>query len=121
MLERITVYDLKAKTAKVRRLDNGRFQTVVTVAANKYYADGEGKEEKTGLDDDIDIGLFTARPGLGAFKKADVVFMQRRQLTSGTQKIRIVSKKRTVYAGVDPYNKYVDRNSDDNLIEITGT
>ncbi len=120
VLERITVYDLKAKIAKVRQLDNGRFQTVVTVAANKYYADGEGKEEKTRLDDDIDIGLFIARPGLGAFNKADVVFMQRRPLTSGTQKIRIVSKKRPVYAGVDPYNKYVDRNSDDNLVEITG-
>lgn len=86
VLERITVYDLKAKTAKVRQLDNGRFETVVTVAANKYYADGEGKEEKTRLDDDIDIGLFIARPGLGAFNKADVVFMQRRPLTSGTQK-----------------------------------
>ena len=121
VLERITIYDLKARSAKVRQLNNGSFETVVTVAAEKYYADGEGKERQTRLDDDIDIGLFMARPGLGAFKKADVVFMQRRPITSGTQQIRIVSNKRPLYVGVDPYNKYIDRNSDDNVSEITGT
>jgi hypothetical protein len=30
-----------------------------------------------------------------------------------------VSTRQPAFAGVDPYNKYVDRNGDDNLIAVT--
>jgi aminopeptidase N len=120
LLERITIYDLKAKGAKVRKLPDGRFETVLTVAADKFYADGLGKETKTPLSDTIDIGLFGARPGLGAFSAKDVDFMERRPIVSGEQQIRLVTKRKPIFAGVDPYNKYVDRNSDDNVVAVTG-
>ena len=71
------------------------------------------------LADEIDIGLFTAKPGRGAFDSKDVLYKQRRKITSGTQKISIVTSKRPLFAGVDPYNKYIDRNSDDNIVEVT--
>jgi hypothetical protein len=31
-----------------------------------------------------------------------------------------VTKRKPVFAGVDPYNKYIDRNSDDNVVAVTG-
>ncbi len=120
LFEKITIYDLKAKTATVKKLPDGRFETVVTVAGDKFYADGKGKETKATLDDVIEIGLFAARPGIGAFSAKDVDFIERRPVKSGEQQIRVISKRKPAFAGVDPYNKYIDRNSEDNVIAVTG-
>ncbi|QJB69509.1 ABC transporter permease/M1 family aminopeptidase [Parasphingorhabdus halotolerans] len=119
LLEKITVYDMKVDTATVRKLADGKFETTLTVKADKYYADGEGKETKASLADNIEIGLFTAKPGIGAFGKNDVISMARKPLKSGKQVIKVISKKKPEYVGVDPYNKYIDRNSDDNVIAVT--
>jgi len=120
LLERITIFDLKAKLATVRKLPDGRYETTITVAADKFYADGQGKETRAMLMDTIDIGLFAARPGLGAFGAKDVDLMERRPIVSGEQKIRVITRRKPAFAGIDPYNKYVDRNSDDNLTAVTG-
>lgn len=118
LLEKITIYDLKADTVEVRALDNGRFETKITVIADKYYADGQGRETKARLRDMIEIGLFTAQPGMGAFNKADVISMKREPISSGAQVITIQSAKKPEFVGIDPYNKYIDRNSDDNIIAV---
>ena len=91
----------------------------MTVAADKFYADGKGKETRTALDEPIEVGLFTARPGLGAFSKKDVLMMQRSPIRSGRQQFTLRSKQKPAFAGVDPYNFYVDRNSDDNLKPVS--
>ena len=64
------------------------------------------------------MGLFTARPGLGSFDRGDVLVMERRPVRSGVQQLRLVTAKRPAFAGVDPYNKYIDRNSDDNVVQV---
>jgi ABC-2 type transport system permease protein len=120
LLEKITLYDLKAGAAKVKKLADSRYQTTISIEAAKFYADGLGKESEADLADEIDIGLFTAKPGRGAFDSKDVLYKKRHQITSGPQKIRIVTSKRPLFAGVDPYNKYIDRNSDDNIVEVSG-
>lgn len=120
LLERITLYDLKAKTATVKKLADGNWETILTVAASKAYADGKGEETRAKLADTIDVGLFDARPGVGAFAAKDVVLMERRPIRTGEQAIRIVTKRKPAFAGIDPYNKYIDRNSDDNLVAVTG-
>ncbi|PXA98683.1 aminopeptidase [Nostoc sp. 3335mG] len=121
LLTRITLYDLKAKTAKTRKLADGRWETTLTVEAAKAYADGKGKESTAPLADRIDIGLFDQNPGYGVLKKADVISMTREPVRSGAQRIRIVSTRQPAFAGIDPYNKYVDRNGDDNVIPVTSS
>jgi len=120
LFERITIFDMKAKTATVKKLPDGRFETLLTVAGDKFYADGKGKETKAVLDNQVDIGLFAARPGLGAFSAKDVDLIERRPISSGEQQIRVISKKKPAFAGVDPYNKFIDRNSEDNVVAVTG-
>lgn len=119
LLEKITIYDMKVSDAEVRKLANGQFETTMTIDTAKYYADGLGKETEAELSDDIDIGLFTDRPGHGAFDSDDVVLMKRKPVSSGEQVIRIVTKTKPTFAGIDPYNKYIDRNSDDNILAVT--
>lgn len=121
LFARITLYDLKAKSATTRKLPDGQFETVLSVDATKYYADGKGKERAAPLADRIDVGLFDQNPSYGAFAAKDVVSMQRRPIRSGVQEVRFVTKRRPAFAGVDPYNKYVDRNGDDNVIATVGS
>lgn len=118
LLQRITVYDLKAEEAVVRELNDGRFETTLTVAASKFYADGEGTESEAPLNDWIEVGAFTERPGGGVFASENVLLMERRPMTSGKQEVRLVTGRRPVWVGIDPYVKYIDRNSDDNIVAV---
>ena len=118
LFERITLYDLKVADATTRKTGD-TWTTTLTVSAGKYYADGKGEETRARLDEPIEVGLFAARPGLGAFSARDVIVMDRQRIRDGSQRITIRSKAKPAFAGVDPYNYYVDRNSDDNVKDVT--
>ena len=118
LFEKITLYDLKVADA-VTKKDTTGWTTTLTVAANKYYADGKGNETRTQLNEPIEIGLFTARPGLGQFSSKNVIKLSQQPLRNGVQKITLHSTAKPAFAGVDPYNFYVDRNSDDNVKDVT--
>ncbi len=115
LFEKITLYDVKTTDASATKRSDGRWDVTVTVEARKLYADGEGKETAAPLNETFDIGLFTAEPGKKAFDKADVVVFERRPLRSGAQTFRFITTRKPTFAGVDPYNKWIDRNSDDNV------
>lgn len=119
LFERITVYDLKATKATTRR-DGAGWVTTLTVDADKYYATGKGAEAKVALREPIEVGLFAARPGLGSFAAKDVLLLSRARVRSGTQTIVLRSKVKPAFAGLDPYNYFVDRNGDDNVRDVTG-
>jgi ABC-2 type transport system permease protein len=116
---RITLYDLSAKEAVVRALPNGQYETTVTVNAGKVYSDGQGNERPAPFNEAVDVGVFTARPGDLGFESADVVSMQRLQIHTGEQEVRIVTTRKPLYAAVDPYINFIDRNSNDNIIKVT--
>ncbi len=118
LFEKITLYDLKAKSAKATRNPDGTWTTRIAVEAGKFTADGKGKETPARLAENIEVGLFTARPGQGAFGRANVISMERKPLRDGSQEIAVVSKAKPAFAGVDPYNYYIDRNADDNLVAV---
>ncbi len=48
-----------------------------------------------------------------------MLFLERRPVKPGKQQIRIVTRQKPAFPGVDPYNKHVDRNSDDNVVDVT--
>ena len=118
LFEKITLYDLKVKDA-VTKKDATGWTTTLTIDADKFYADGKGNETKAPLKESIEVGLFTARPGFGEFSSKNVIVMNRQPLHSGEQNIVLHTAQKPSFAGVDPYNYYVDRNSDDNVKDVT--
>jgi ABC-2 type transport system permease protein len=120
LFERITLYDLKVADAATHR-DKTGWTTTLTIKADKYYASGKGAETKTRLAEPIEIGLFTARPGLGDFSAKNVIVIGREPIHSGSQRIVLHSAQKPTFAGVDPYNFYVDRNSDDNVKDVAAS
>lgn len=118
LFEKITLYDLKAKSATVRRRADGRFDVTVSIEAGKIYADAKGKETKAPLDESFDIGLFTAEPGKPGFGREDVVLFRRMPLKTGVDTLTFTVDRAPTWVGVDPYNKRIDRDSDDNLVRV---
>jgi ABC-2 type transport system permease protein len=118
LFERITVYDLKVDAPTAVRRKDGKWDVTVPVTARKYYADGKGEEKEAPIAEAIEIGLFTAEPGRGAFDRKNVIRMERSALRSGKQVLRFIADRRPSHAGVDPYNFYIDRNSGDNVAPV---
>ncbi|WP_301749921.1 M1 family aminopeptidase [uncultured Erythrobacter sp.] len=119
LFEKITIYDLKAKEAVTTQLPDRTYRTRITIEAGKFTADGKGNERPAQLAESIEVGVFTDRPGSGAFAKANVLSMKRYPVRSGKQVIEVVTKGKPTFAGIDPYNFYIDRDSDDNLVPVT--
>lgn len=118
LFEKITVYDLKATQAVTRKLADGRWSTRITIEAGKFHADGKGVERAAPLAESIEVGLFTDQPGQGAFDRADVLSMKRTPIRAGRQVVEVVTAKKPLFAGIDPYNFRIDRDSDDNVVAV---
>ena len=118
LFEKITLVDAKALDAKATQRADGRWDVSFTVQARKLYADGKGKETEAPLDEPFDIGVFAAEPGKKGYTARDVLLMERRPIRSGSQTITVTVDRKPAFVGVDPYNKRIDRNSDDNLSAV---
>jgi len=122
LFEKITVYDLKTRTAEVKKRADGRYDVVLTIEAKKAYADGKGKETPVAIPptERFDVGVFDAEPGKPTFSAKNVLDFHTIALRSGAQTVTITVARPPKWAGIDPYNKEIDRNSDDNAIKVTG-
>lgn len=115
LFERITLVDTRVDAATARRRADGRWEVTLDVRARKLVADGKGAEREEPLDEVFDVGVFAAEPGRKGFGADAVLLFERRPLKSGPQRLTLVVDREPKFAGVDPYNKRLDRNSDDNL------
>ncbi|MBO9491153.1 ABC transporter permease subunit [Endozoicomonas sp. G2_1] len=118
LFERITLFDLKTLEVDVVALDDGKYQVELIIEAAKYEADEEGTETSLSLNDMIDIGIFTASPADSRFADENVTYLTKHLVTATTQTIEIIVDKIPTHAGIDPYNKLIDRNSNDNIIAV---
>jgi len=112
LFETITLYDNKAAEVKSTRLPDGKYRVTMTVESKKLRADGMGKETAVPIDDWIDIGVLAEGP-----KKKDdqkVLFLEKRRITQAKSTFEVVVSEKPAKAGIDPLNKLIDRNPEDN-------
>lgn len=116
LFEKITLYNNSAQRATYSRIAPGKYRVVLTVAAQKLYADGHGNETVAPLKDAIDIGVF-AKAGPGEDLGRPLV-LEKRVLTQPVTTLEYVVNAVPAVAGIDPYNKLIDRNPNDNTIAV---
>jgi ABC-2 type transport system permease protein len=116
--ERITLYDFIVDHPTATRRPDGKWDVTLPVEARKSYVDETGNQTETPFAERIEIGLFTALPGLDAFHQSDVILMERHPIHTGRQVLKFVSDRKPLYAGVDPYNFYIDRKAADNVAPV---
>uniref|UniRef100_UPI002FDE2795 M1 family metallopeptidase n=1 Tax=Phenylobacterium sp. TaxID=1871053 RepID=UPI002FDE2795 len=119
LFEKITLYDLKTEEAQARRRPDGRYDVTLKITARKLYADGKGVETAAPLGTEtFDLGVFTAEPGKPGFSRASVQSFTARTLKDGEQTLTVTVNGKPAFAGIDPYNKRIDRNSGDNVTPV---
>ncbi len=112
--ETIVLYDNKAVTATVSELPDKKYKVTLTVQARKLKSDGNGEETPMPLNDYIDIGVFT-----GKKDHEKPLYLKKEKITQEKQTFEIMVDQMPTRAGIDPYNKLIDRVSDDNMIDVT--
>jgi hypothetical protein len=112
--ERVVLYDNKALSATSRRLPNGKYEVTLEVQARKVQVDSAGAESPMPMADYIDIGVFK-----GTSDEPHPLYMNRVKFTQERQKFTVVVDERPTRAGIDPYNKLIDRNGEDNVLNVT--
>ena len=119
LFEKITLYDLKTDAAEARRRPDGRYDVTLKVTARKLYADSKGAETPSPLGaETFDVGVFTAEPGKAGFSRASVQSFTVQSLKDGDQTLTLTVNGKPAFAGIDPYNKRIDRNSGDNVTRV---
>jgi hypothetical protein len=111
---RIVLYDNKAVSAVWRKTPEGKYKVTLNVQARKVQADGNGVETPMPLADYIDIGVFS-----GKKDEEKPLSMKREKITREHQAFDILVDQQPTRAGIDPYNKLIDRIADDNMIDVT--
>tara|TARA_B100000780_G_scaffold96922_1_gene67608 strand:- start:840 stop:2591 length:1752 start_codon:yes stop_codon:yes gene_type:complete len=135
MFETITLYSNRIIDAKTTELENGKYQVDIEFEVSKYRNDENGRKyygEKVGdtlthktdkmnkpilsvsLSDYIDIGVFANEQVDGKDGKEKVLYLQKHKITAINNKITIILNEKPLEVGVDPYNKLIDTQSDDN-------
>jgi ABC-2 type transport system permease protein len=112
--EKITLYDDKAVSATAQKLDSGKYKVTLVVEGKKVYADGNGVETPTPIHDLMDVGVFS-----GEKNQEKPLAVRKEWITGGKQTFEFVVDELPTRAGIDPYNKLIDRNLDDNSMDVT--
>jgi ABC-2 type transport system permease protein len=115
LFERIVLFDLEVKEATVSETEDGRFEIEMKVVANKFEADGEGRETEMPLDLSIDIGVFNKNPNEAKPGEEPEIYLEKHRISQQETTIKLSLDEKPTHVGIDPYNKLVDRNSDDNV------
>ncbi|TWH10261.1 ABC transporter permease/M1 family aminopeptidase [Pseudoxanthomonas taiwanensis] len=118
LFERIVFWNHRATVAEARKREDGKYAVTLTVQAEKVSTDGKGKETQEPVDVMVDIGVF-ARPPDGSEADEKVLYLAKHRLTQAETTLELVVDELPYEAGVDPYNKLIDRASGDNRKKVT--
>jgi ABC-2 type transport system permease protein len=113
LFARIVLYDTKVVAAKATPRADGKFAVRIEYEAQKVEADGLGKEAPLTLDDWMQVAVFARKAGEGEHAER-VLYLQPQHITQNKGTVDVVVDAAPFEVGVDPYNKLIDRNPDDN-------
>ncbi len=123
LFETITLYDLQCEKAVATKRADGKYDTTLTVYARTLHADGKGKETPAPFTLPVEVGVFAEAPR-GSKIVGEPLALDRRTLTLPTTgeprtTVTFTTDKLPVKAGIDPYNRLIDRKPEDNAVTVT--
>ena len=109
LFETITLFENRTTTATYRQ-EGDDYVVSLDITAIKYRADSLGKETPIPIDDWIDIGVL----GEDEKGKDKLLYLKKHKINQENMHFDIRVKELPTKAGIDPINKLIDRNPDDN-------
>jgi hypothetical protein len=114
MFESITLYDNRAVSATWQETADHKYKVVLTLKSRKLKANGEGVESEVPLHDLIEVGVFS-----GTKDHEQPIHVEKRWISQNDSTVEFVVDQKPTRAGIDPYDKLIDRNPDDNMIDVS--
>ena len=117
--EKITLYENKMIKSTAKPAGKDAYDVTLDFSSKKLYADSSGKESVAPMNDYIDIAVFGEETkDKNGRKMINPLYIQKYKLTAGQRKITLHVKGKPLKAGIDPYNKLIDRIPDDNMSDV---
>jgi aminopeptidase N len=110
LFESITLYENRAASATAKALPDGRYEVSVEVLAKKLRADELGRETEVPLDDWIDVGVLDA--------DGNALAVEKLHIDAPSTRLAFVVDRKPAQAGIDPFNKLIDRRPKDNTLPV---
>jgi ABC-2 type transport system permease protein len=118
LFEKIVFFDNRVTSAKAVKRGDGKYVVSLDLHSLKQEAAGKGEEKERPLDDEIEVGVF-ARPESGKEADETVLYLKKHRFTGKQTTLEIEVDAEPFDAGIDPYNKLIDRVPDDNRKPVT--
>lgn len=117
---RITLYDNRAETVEAEKIGEEEYEITLKISSQKLYADETGKESDASYEGDyIDLGVFALEDqDENGRDRVNPLYLKKHRVAPGESTIKIRVKGLPEKAGIDPYNKLIDRIPDDNIIDV---
>jgi aminopeptidase N len=118
--EKITLYSNKVTKATYKKVAGDTYEVTLEVESIKNYFDGNGKLLATGEKPNmLEIAVFDTdtKNDQGMTVKSPLI-LEMVWVKPGTSTFTYTTKKMPIKAGIDPYNKMIDRVPDDNLMSV---
>ena len=118
--KKITLYSNKVTNASYKKVANSNYEVTLEVESSKSYFNGNGKLLSTGTKPNLlEIAVFDndTKNKQGMTTKAPLV-MKKVWVKPGKSTYTFITKKLPIKAGIDPYNKMIDRIPDDNIMTL---
>lgn len=117
--EKITFYNNRIKSVKVAPLGADRYRVTISLHTEKSYLVGKGNYVNAPMNDYLDLAVFAATSKDKTSRTlVNPLYIQKQKFMSGEHTIAIVVKGKPLSVGIDPYDKLIDQNPNDNLKNI---
>ncbi len=113
MFESIVLYENKAVSAIFTPEAGNKYKVTLKIDSQKRKADGSGNETPVALNDLIEVGVFS-----GTKEHLKPLHMEKQWFKTQDSTLEFVVDEKPTFAGIDPYNKLIDRDPTDNLIAV---
>ena len=70
------------------------------------------------MNETVPVGAFLVEPGKRGFGKSKTLSYGNATIHGGSQTLHLILDR--AFAGIGPYNEWIDRNSDDNVTDVSG-
>ncbi len=112
MLEKIVLFENRPLLAEATETKDQVYKVELKVFSKKIDSDPQGKEtEQKQFQQEMDIGVLD--------EKNQYLYLKKHPIKAGENTFEIEVKGKPIKAGIDPLNILIDRDSNDNLINVS--
>ena len=116
--EKITLYENKSKEASAIDNGDGTYTVSIKVEAKKVYSDSLGNQTNVPISDWLEIGVLGMNLINGKMEEVPI-YLEKVFITDSISTFIMQVDQEPIKAGIDPMNKFVDRDSEDNIMRVS--